>query len=472
MLFESQDSSDLGRFLSAEAEVGRFDSHGDFTLDAPKAAKKLARFSMPHPYSWVLKLIQAATSFGTDRITVEQSKTTTSFFFQLPPQKVPTPKDLVGTMLQGKLESEEPLNRLCVALRAVVEQSGLSFVVGLRQAVKLETLYAGTYFSLLSDTERERHGACPHPGIRVTVGHRTEWLVHRGPKGPRLSTKLHRKGIAEELHRHAFVTQVPLEIDGHQIGDPLQHPEFGFAAPLRPFLLLALPSFEEEVLPLAGSFQNGLIVPLQASLERFKERAPHPDSAGGWVLLQILDAEGYVAATTSSEVAKNYTFPSEALWVRDGVVIERWTLPLPTTKMMRLVLILNSQGLETDLTGFSLLDTPARKERIDYWTTSAKAAVRSIAYKQLDKLSLSPKTLHAKDKVARRLARRRRLSKQILGMSPFALLDPLLAVGLVAGGLFLQGVHHRFPDREKLEALEKAYSDDFKVSLLQLVGIG
>ena len=158
---------DLGSYLAGQASEGALDSQGEFSVDADKAARKLARFALPNEFSWVLKVVQAAVAWKARELQVQQSKTTTSFLLAIEAESVPTPQMVVETILSGRLDQQQPLQMLCIALRALVEQGGLSFVLGLRRGdSEVETIYAGADVSALDAQQRSKLGQIAASGLR------------------------------------------------------------------------------------------------------------------------------------------------------------------------------------------------------------------------------------------------------------------------------------------------------------------
>ena len=48
---------DISSFLAGQVAEGELESEGRFTVSQDDAARKLARFSMPFDYAWVLKVV-------------------------------------------------------------------------------------------------------------------------------------------------------------------------------------------------------------------------------------------------------------------------------------------------------------------------------------------------------------------------------------------------------------------------------
>ena len=163
----------LDSFLTQQEEEGLVDSSGDFSIDASAAARKLARFALPESNSWVLKLLQAAVGWEAISVLVRQSRRYTSFILVLPEDgDFPSRERLLATLLSSEIGGPRAIQRLAMALRSLVEQSGLSFVLGVQPPTEEHySIYAGDYAGRLSQKDRESWAKVPGVGMRLVVGH-------------------------------------------------------------------------------------------------------------------------------------------------------------------------------------------------------------------------------------------------------------------------------------------------------------
>ena len=164
---------DLKAYLDEQRNEGRQDSEGAFTVAAEKAALKLAHFSLPGEYDWVLKIIQAVNAWRADRLLVRQSRLATSFYF-LPDQGVQaiSTAGFINLLTQGTLNNVSPSHMLCMALRSLVDQVNLSFVLAVRLGdVSSQPIFAGDDTSQLDPEVRRVWSALDRDGVRLTVSH-------------------------------------------------------------------------------------------------------------------------------------------------------------------------------------------------------------------------------------------------------------------------------------------------------------
>ena len=115
--------------MQDKQSVGRLDSEGAFTVARDKREEKLSQFTLAHEYDWVLKLIQAANGWLCERVEISQTRVATSFLF-LPSKESRFPSDsAVIDALDRDLLERTPVAALAMALRYLVSQIDLSFVL-------------------------------------------------------------------------------------------------------------------------------------------------------------------------------------------------------------------------------------------------------------------------------------------------------------------------------------------------------
>lgn len=352
--------SSLDSYLAEQRSEGAFDSDGSFSLSKGSAAQKLGKYTLPGPYSWVLKVVQAAVSWGASELRLTQVPEHSSFHFSVgPDQRYPDQRELMETMLSFDLGGEEPLKRLALALRALVQQSGFSFVIAVHtHDGEHYCLYSGECASGLTVSARAKWAELPTPGVRITVSHgQLKNFLQRLPIiGDLFSNgQRHDVSITQELVAKTFCSPIPLEIDGRRVDNFWSNPRFDNKSKT---LLVAgettdLPDHPELPMPdsavlqsfLAGvqapPYSSWFVIragdpPDRGSLSRHQvERGPAVDKPAGWVF-----------------------------WINDGVVVEDHPLLRRSPSWMsRVFLFLNAKGLRTDLTGFALYHGKERVAR-------------------------------------------------------------------------------------------------------------
>lgn len=103
----------LGRYRAA----GEQDSSGSFTLDPKKAMERLAKFALPNPHDWVLKVIQSLHRSGASRIEVEAGINKVRVLSDRVPKGFDSMDDLLGQLLADADQSSPPLRHLAAGMQ-------------------------------------------------------------------------------------------------------------------------------------------------------------------------------------------------------------------------------------------------------------------------------------------------------------------------------------------------------------------
>lgn len=225
---------DLKAFLSEQQGAGQFVSQGQFTVSATRAAQKLARFTLPGEYDWVLKVVQAANLWKVSKLSVAQSRTATSFTFS--PRCQPSEAELLEVLRGGKLDNSNPVHALSMALQSLVRQVGLAFVLAFRTGGQLSPpIYAGDDTSGMKAKTRLNWARLDSDGLRLTVSHLKGNETWMGRYTPTLAGSPDRQGaIVRTLQWYAAPSQVPIYLDGQQLNDPARIPGIGSSPGFRP----------------------------------------------------------------------------------------------------------------------------------------------------------------------------------------------------------------------------------------------
>lgn len=375
------DESLKGCLARLRAE-GVLDSRGSFTLGAERAASKLAEFSLPRPFAWVLKVVQAAVGCGTSMIRVRQDRLCTSFSFNFAQDRErPSELSLLAMLYEGDLLAETALARLCLALRCMMAQKDRPFVLTVRGP-------DGSPYSIVSDhetcrlTERQRQEWAALDGfqVRLSVGH-----VHLGRLFTRRLTAWLRQErwdlqILEELEERAFVCPVPINVDGRLINNLQRHPRHGFSTRRRPLVHSPLPrsGVEHPALLVHPSFQKALLPTFPA--DEGSTGLQEAPIGTGWMLLSTLFGSGTPRPPVGQDLSQPGSWSelrSRLCWVRAGVVIEEQLLPC-STWLCELTLVLNADGIGLDVTGFGVADCRLKEQRRQYAARHLKALVSRL----------------------------------------------------------------------------------------------
>ena len=336
---------DLNAFLDDQADDGVKDSEGDFTISHKNARRKLAKFALPRKHAWVSKLVQAAVAWDVRNLHMAQNKTETQFFLE--PKSVsslPTENEIVNTLLSGKVVAETALEHFCLALRASVEQAGLSFILAINDGeVKPQPVYAGEYYGSVSESERLDSHYDRGKGITLTLRHAPA-VGTETPVRHLLGSHSYGIPIIEELRDYAYTSPVPLRCSGLRLDGFLNCRAFLHNAV--PLLTTGVRNLEEshELMSLPASFE-----------ERQFSYLTHPNRARrGYGGSRDFDGVYLLSTKIGADGAKRKARRSSINWVKDGVVVETQALAV-ATESLSISIYANATGLRSDLTGFQLV---------------------------------------------------------------------------------------------------------------------
>ena len=330
---------DVNEWLKSQAEVGRTDSIGEFTLDPAKAWAKLGASGLPTTYSWVLKIVQSAVRFGVG-LDIQQSREETVFTWTAP---VPwTHEQLSGAIFSVEgCQEDRALNHLAVAVRALVaSRSDFKFWIQYSDGVRAE--WTGSDFTMSS---RRASSSTP---LALGVGHRTT------NDGAPIQLASVGAEIARILCVQCHLSPRKITLDQREISSIFEDPNFG-----RPkgYQLLGL-----------------LSSPPSESGPNLRVRANFTGSFTPWGLKARLNPDVILKATrslaTSASAAGMMIYSpsdpkliSQLAWVQDGVEVFRDNLSLAGGPIALLVAC-SAEGLETDISGMTLRDTPEKRRRM------------------------------------------------------------------------------------------------------------
>jgi hypothetical protein len=338
-------NSDLIDYLRQHLEEGVQDSEGAFTISREDATRKLARFSLPRQTAWVSKLVQAAVGWDCRRLVVDSSMYLTTFYFEMSSNRELVSEAEVVTRLLSPLHgSDDPLECFCIALRALVEQANLSFLLVLcGPESETKPICAGRYFEKLDETAQKSETFRRGEGLTLTVAEGAfsplKWLTRQGLK----------RKVAEELRAFCYTSPVPIGFEGEQIDGSLEGlcQDSRLFRPLRMTGLTGLKSSPNH-LPLfqgAGDKEFSLCSDWGSNI---RDHVSVKDVVFGALLL----VGAHVPDSLPSEVAGHKLFAVD--WVRQGVIVDSHALD-QKLNFLGGRLLLNASGLKGDLTGFQLV---------------------------------------------------------------------------------------------------------------------
>ncbi len=371
---------DLKAFLENQAAEGKADSVGSFTVAREKALQKLADFALPNAYDWVLKIVQAANIWRVPKMVVRQTRIATSFYF-CPPrgQNFPSEGAIVGALENPALDHENPIHAIAMALRSLVQQTRLSFVLAVRQDGEMyKPIFAGDDVSALSPQTREAWAYLTHDGVRLTVSH---FQGSESLTGRYLPTFSHQERrdveILGKLEERCFASAVPIEVDGRILGMVFPRGDYFIIHRQRPLVLGRL-AHHAEPEPRTESLQL-LTGHISRDNIRVSTSPGHPDRP--WFLITGSDprVESSAYRTLSgmlSPMGRAAKKKAEhcVWWTRQGVTVAQYRFEGFGDPETSFQLFVPADHLRTDLSGLEI-----ERDRQQWSKYNARAPLKMIA---------------------------------------------------------------------------------------------
>jgi hypothetical protein len=352
----SEKSFDLGTFLADQSKVGPLEHSGEFSISHTKAMEKLAQYSLTGGYTWLLKLLQAVALWQPEYLRVRQTRGETAFFFK--PLVSITEFEVAETFRQGVSHKTEPLPQLCLALRALVEQGGLSFILSINgETPSTAPIYSGADFGKLSERQRLRQAHFMEHGVKLVVSHYKGKESFTGRELPTFTgwTRRDHK-IASSLEDNAIFYPVPIYLNDRLLNVLADHREYGFNPKGRPVLLSGVkcPEGTLPTLPVPATFERKLL-----SISTTSARAQRPYMGRRdfdvWYLLHARRPRTLLRKLSILRAPTH-----EILWLKDGIVVERSTAK-GKTQATELIVVISAQDFQTDLSGLALTQSEERQ---------------------------------------------------------------------------------------------------------------
>lgn len=360
----AQQGFDLKDFLAQQRSEGTTDSEGTFTVSKEKALTKLARFALPGETDWVLKVVQAVNAWNCPKLVIQQTRVATSFYFCPPDQATfPTDEVLVKSLTTGVGGSQTSIavDELCMALRSLVDQIGLSFVLAIRRHGELgKPIFAGDDTSKMDAQTREQWANLEVEGLRLTVSHFKKSEGWLGRYIPTFSN-IERRDISiyQILHERAFASETPIFVDGREITNLAYHPSLVRKDYFRPLLS------GRDV----GDGFSTRVYPMRSWNFTRPSFFNQPSSTNNRVFITTsnwMNLDRMLDWTPDYKFRSNMFFfeagSHRAFWLRHGVVVQSNAFSNPT--LTRVLLFLNADDVRSDLSGLALQLDESSHQRV------------------------------------------------------------------------------------------------------------
>lgn len=179
----------LGRFT----EGGTLDSSGSFTLDPKKAMEKLAKFTLPSPYHWILKIVQSLHSSGAGVIDIKAGIGGVVVTSDAVPRGFSCMNDLLGHLLADEANCLPSLRHLAAGLQGCLGVSPREVSLTLSDANEVNSyvlMSGGWRESKVKGSGGEKFKLVLRRSVRERIG--SSWftlnsdvfdLIFKKPKG-------------------------------------------------------------------------------------------------------------------------------------------------------------------------------------------------------------------------------------------------------------------------------------------------
>jgi hypothetical protein len=338
----------LEQFLDQERGAGSARGQGSFTIALEKARLKLQKYLLGSREEWVRKLIQAVSGWRVRCLEVKQTRFHTVLHFE-PSLRygLPSGQSILNTLLAADVDGKDPLNRFCQALHSARELESLSYYLAINDGKQRTVYHEGPHIRSKPSKKCPMAIFSDLTGLTLGISHQTDkekksWNPWSGGSD---SAKRVMADLAQEFAKAALSTPVPIRLDGR----PQEY------LPVGPEQFLVALTGVELVRRGDPRFV------LHPYLFDFLEHDPMSkliDMVGPALSPGLEKDYAGLLVLVLSEQPK----PSILKFVDDGAVLEE--LNLPSTKYLSYQVLLNAQGLPTDIGGLSLPSSPQRKERL------------------------------------------------------------------------------------------------------------
>ncbi|MGE0492499.1 MAG: hypothetical protein AB7S38_25010 [Vulcanimicrobiota bacterium] len=363
---KSSRHSQLEDFLASQ-RPGETESQGVFTLARDEALRKLASFRLPFDGAWALKLVQAAVAGGAGSIEVRQSSRETTFRFG---------GDLCLERFEAAFFNPEPSG-----IQALDHLLAGLWTVALGEQRPFELLWPGQDESLVwaGGEFLHRRSGQREKKVRLTISHRQANIPGLG----QLQAAQRNGEVLKALTERAYVCPVPLTVDNRRLDSLWLCPDHGLSSRSHCLGLgwakADSPAFE---LPL-GTFE-GLVPDEQArkkageqAAARALEQVEYTTSPGAISVAWLASVHFHLARKGRHKIWTQAYQNSQVHWILDGVVIATQDLAMGE-RSFSLGVFASAAGLGLDITGFGLIASEARDQRLASACSAIGEGVESV----------------------------------------------------------------------------------------------
>lgn len=338
-------SSPLERLLQEQYQGGEAVFPGRFTMHREKALEKIARFGLPYPEAWILKLAQAAKVLDSHYLDIKQSRSETKI--GMDPRQCWTNDEFERSFFDPSPCADEGLDLLRAGLWSV----GIGYHRPFR--LRLPGQPAALYWDGFGLARVE---GATGPRLSIDISHRT---VSEGKGLPLLrevQAVLYNASLLKVIGASLFTLPLELRVDSRRVDGYQFSATHGFSARNHPLALHWLQVPGQAPLEIPPATETGLRVaqPAQQELQKlsaaFRTTIPPNVKPTAAVLVSA-----HADLVSSGKNSNWEAFPTVSClsWIRRGVVVQQEEFAMTKTTVSLNVLA-NADHIRTDLTGFGL----------------------------------------------------------------------------------------------------------------------
>jgi hypothetical protein len=393
---------DLQRYLQEQGQAGRQEDEGVFTLNEEQALRKLANFQLPFETAWILKVVQAAVRAGfSSKIEIKLERSECVIAFGADPHwDAETIKRAV--LYPGKAV-DAALDHLVTGLRALAVKGKRPFSLEFPEG-RSALVWSGESFDF-------------EPSQSETCLLKVRYVDPKERRGL-FSGRRVVAGLTKVLYARCFGCPVPLTLDGKRLDSFYNNPSHGLSNDSFPvqvdwFELASIPPLPLPKMKLALP-TGGLIFPgIENLVIQNRQDSEIPATSSVFHILCVHFERKSTGRESYWDITRK---PSTVYWLADGVIIDvEKALSLPTE--VSSCFYLSADDLETDLSGFKLLKSETRKDRI---VQALRAARPSLERASLDPLEQEASKITQRENLLGALAGGVGTA-MFLGMKPLAI---------------------------------------------------
>lgn len=335
--------SELHKWVKRQEEAGVVESSGSFSIEKSKAWEKLGKFQLPFDAAWALKFVQAAcVNPQGASLSVVQTRAESTFTF-------------IGIRNWHHAEMEEAIfdghkHQLCRELKHLS--------IGIRVLAQSKTTafslrYSDGEFVIWNGQEfvwQEKLAPSTH-GLQIAVCHFDIGQSKSIFSKNNFEARDNCAQIAKALTDFCHLSPIHLTLDRRTLNGFVNDPTFGKTPKSCPLAFITTEMTES--LPGFGLAIEGLWT------LKSQKQLPSLSRIGAAAILSCF-------LTTRNSGSFNVGYKSGmgeslAIWLVDGVCYKRTKLGL--MGVVGMGLLINCNGLETDLSGLSAIKSQGRDER-------------------------------------------------------------------------------------------------------------